>query len=103
MTKVTNDRPFFKSSIVEIEDEFAKRKIGDSIKDIIHELSFRNTRRAKKLFAKIKNDKFKSKDHLINKENSYSKNVKTINEKDYTNFDIQDDENDIILDNNEDD
>ena len=25
------NRPFFRSSIVEIEDEFAKRKIGDNI------------------------------------------------------------------------
>ena len=97
------NRPFFRSSIVEIEDEFAKRKIGDNIEDIIHELSFRNTRRAKKLFAKIKNDTVKSKDHLISKENSYNKNVKIINDKDYTNFDIQDDENDIVLDNDDDD
>jgi len=97
------NRPFFRSSIVEIENEFSKRKVGDSIEDIIHELSFRNSRRAKKLLAKIKNDKVKSKDHLINNENSFSNNVKEINEKDYTDFDIKDDENDIVLDNNDDD
>ena len=33
----------------------------------------------------------------------FSNNVKEINEKDYTDFDIKDDENDIVLDNNDDD
>ena len=38
--------------------------------------------------------------HLI--EESYEV-ISAINEKDYTNFDIQDDENDIILDSDDDD
>ena len=38
------NRPFFRSSIHEIEKIFEERDIGDDITDIIHELTIRNSK-----------------------------------------------------------
>ena len=47
-------RPFFRSSIDEIEQIVEERNVGDDLSDIIHELTFRKTKRAKKLFSNLK-------------------------------------------------
>ena len=72
------NRPFFRSSIIEIENEYQKRSLGESIEDIIYELSFRNSRRAKKLYNKIKDSNTKIDIQAEKKEdkNYYNNNQK---------------------------
>ena len=91
------NRPFFKSSIIEIEELFDNRNVGDGITDILHELSFRNSKRAKKMLFKIKNDENKKKDEKLFND---SKNI--IDQQVYTNFKVCDDEDDLVLDNDDD-
>tara|TARA_B100001093_G_scaffold183369_1_gene176006 strand:+ start:94 stop:381 length:288 start_codon:yes stop_codon:yes gene_type:complete len=51
----TKKRPFFKLSIYQIEKILKDRKPSDDMSDIIYELSFRKTQRAKALLKKLSN------------------------------------------------
>ena len=94
------NRPFFRSSIIEIENEYSKRNIGENIEDIVYELSFRNSRRAKKLYNMIKNSKNKIEQSTNNKDYKFSYiKKKDVNEiKDELNTLISNDDDIIQID-----
>lgn len=94
------NRPFFRSSIIEIENEYSKRSIGENIEDIVYELSFRSSRRAKKLYNMIKNSKNKIEQSTNNKDYKFSYiKKKDVNEiKDELNTLISNDDDIIQID-----
>ena len=86
------NRPFFRSSIDEIEKIFEERNIGDDLSDIVNELTFRKSKRAKKFYTRIKNDKIKTKDNAENLNSPIETN--TIDKKTYENISVVGDDDD---------
>lgn len=59
-------RPFFRQSIYQIEEVLKNRNSSEDISDIVYELSFRKTDRAKALLKKL-NKKINKKNDQIKK------------------------------------
>ena len=56
----TSKRPFFRYSIIQLETIVEKRQAHEDMSDILYELSFRRTSRAKSLQKKLSNCDYKS-------------------------------------------
>ena len=56
----TSKRPFFRYSIIQLETIVEKRQAHEDMSDILYELSFRRTFRAKTLQKKLSNGDYKS-------------------------------------------
>ena len=56
----TSKRPFFRYSIIQLETIVEKRQAHEDMSDILYELSFRRTSRAKTLQKKLSSGDYKS-------------------------------------------
>ena len=55
----SSKRPFFRYSIYQLETIVENRQLHEDMSDILYELSFRRTSRAKSLLRKLSNDEYK--------------------------------------------